>query len=395
MKLNIGHVCMHYPPAIGYGGMPVSTIGIARGLARLGHNIKVLSSDVLSYNKDKLREEIFNECDANIAVYRFKHFLSRRGAIQLSLKPWLNKLQDCDLLIIHGIYGPFLRAAIYALKTRKPYLVYPHGQLMKKGLQSKAWKKYFYFKLIVKPLVNRAASLVVTSQDELNQCRDLGISSKIAIIPHGVDFDLFQKLPDREIAFTRWPTLRNKKVILFLSRISEEKGLYFLLDAWSQIYLKYPQTVLVMAGDIDTPYARTLASKIKQMNIADRTFLYGGVYDKDKINLFSVADVFVLPSISENFGLVVLEALAAGIPVVTTQGTPWRQLESNKIGKWVPVNPIAIQSALEYYLELSPIAKYNCSLRAIQFVRDNFTWDKTANSLDKFITDYIDIKKVK
>ena len=144
-----------------------------------------------------------------------------------------------------------------------------------------------------------------------------------------------------------------QKQILFLSRIHVKKGIEFLLEAVAALKERLEGYTVRIAGEGEAEYIEQLRQKALQLDIQDKVDFCGGVYGDRKWELFREADLFVLPTYSENFGIVVAEALACGTPVITTTGTPWEELNTWHCGWWTEIGTEPTIHALNEFLDLS------------------------------------------
>ena len=149
------------------------------------------------------------------------------------------------------------------------------------------------------------------------------------------------------------PSWKRNKEILFLSRIHVKKGINFLLEAVAQLKDQMEGYVIRIAGEGDVTYIEELKQLAARLGISQLIIYEGGVYGNRKWELFRQADLFILPTHSENFGIVVAEALASGTPVITTMGTPWSELESQRCGWWTEGGTEATAQALCNFLSLT------------------------------------------
>ncbi len=220
----------------------------------------------------------------------------------------------------------------------------PHGMLEPWIMQRHYWTRKFPALLLYqKSAVVRAEHLHATAESEKDNLLALGYNNKISVIANGVDVDSIE-------IKTSWK--RNKE-ILFLSRVHVKKGINFLIDAVAELKSELHGYTVRIAGEGEETYINELKRRASDLGIADIIRFEGGVYGDRKWELFRQADLFVLPTHSENFGIVVAEALASGTPVVTTKGTPWGDLHDYDCGWWTAVGTEPTVAALRSFLELS------------------------------------------
>ena len=199
-------------------------------------------------------------------------------------------------------------------------VVSPHGMMSPWSMQSKSLMKTPFWKLLQKPALDRSHCYHVTAPIEYEDVRRLGLRGPVAIIPYGID------MPDLR-------TEEKHKRILYMSRIDPKKGVDLLLQAWAGLAADFPNWELVIAGPLSGSYPAAMQS-LAQHLAAPRISFAGEVRGEHKRMLLSTSSLFVLPTRSENFGMVVPESLAHGTPVVTTSETPWSEIRDRGCG-WV------------------------------------------------------------
>jgi glycosyltransferase involved in cell wall biosynthesis len=249
-----------------------------------------------------------------------------------------------DIVHINGIWSPqnwgFQKVA---QELEIKVVLSPHGMLEPWIVKHNPFKKKIALLLFQKKAIHRVNHIHTTAQIEKESIRNLGFKNPITIIPNGIDLS--------EISSVK-TSYGNKKVI-FLSRIHPKKGIELLLEAWRITETK--GWSLEIAGNGDENYIQSLVLNAKDL---DNVQFVGSKYGEDKWNFLRSADVMVLPTHSENFGIVVAEALAVGIPVITTTGTPWNDLQKFSCGWLIDLSVENLKSTLIevfntpiYYLE--------------------------------------------
>jgi glycosyltransferase involved in cell wall biosynthesis len=210
----------------------------------------------------------------------------------------------------------------------------------------------------------------------------LGYRGPIAIVPNGVDTDQFTP-GDASVADALWPVLRDRPVVLFMSRLSREKGLDMLIPVWASLVKRpeYKDAVLVLAGPDRDGYGGAVRAMIERYDIASSVCVLGMLQNARKLAMLRRADVLVLPSYSENFGTVVAEALACGTPVITTTATPWEQLQGMDAGRWVAPSPGDLEQALREMLSMSPSQRGAMGQRGMALIRESYTWERVVGKL--------------
>ncbi len=296
------------------------------------------------------------------------------------LVPWLwHNVRTFDVVHIHALFSFCSTAAGLIARMRGvPYVVRPLGTLTAYGMKRRASLKRASFALLEAPILRRAAAVHFTSDDEQIEARALGIPMREVIIPLGVEM-LEPGDPNRLDA--EFPALAGKPAILFLSRLDPKKNIEALFDAFASNPRARDTSMLLVAGSGDAGYCERLKSAAQAFGIADRVIWLGHVEGQRKRNVFARADVFVLPSFSENFGIAAVEAMLAGLPCVLAQGVAVAT-EAAKDGAAIstPPRPDAIAEALDQLL-LNPTLRQHMAQNAVVHARRLYSTHAMAEAL--------------
>lgn len=286
-----------------------------------------------------------------------------------------NSFPDIDLLHDNGIWR-WHHWQLYKLAklNKVPRVVSPRGMLEPWALNHKAARKRLAWWLYQRSLLNTASILHATAESEANQFQTLGLANEIRIIPNGV------ALADwTQINFQR-DEVKLDKTCLFMSRLHPIKGLPLLLEAWARV--RPEGWSLDIVGPDEAGHRAELDLSVRKLGLERVVRFLGPLEGSEKQAVLAQADLFVLPTHSENFGIVVAEALAHGCPVIVTHGAPWAILEQEHCGWWVPVSTDAIAEALEAATALSIDARREMGDRGRSVVEREFSWPKIT---EKFI----------
>ncbi len=265
----------------------------------------------------------------------------------------------------HGLWLASNRAsAAAATRGGLPRVVSTRGMLEPWARRHHRWRKSAAWHGFQRRHLQRASVLHATADAEADALREIGLSSPIAVIPNGV------ALPDATA-----PHSGGRRRTLFLSRVHPKKGLPLLLDAWAEV--KPEGWELVIAGPDEGGHRAELETQVTRLGL-DGVEFSGAVPDDEKWALYRSADLFVLPTYSENFGVVVAEALASGLPVLTTTGAPWAEVESHGCGWWVEPTPRPVRDALSDAVSRTDAERRAMGLRGRSLVASRYDWDAIA-----------------
>lgn len=241
-------------------------------------------------------------------------------------------------------------------------VVSPHGMMSPWSMQSKSPMKAPFWKLLQKPALDRSHCYHVTAPIEYEDVRRLGLRGPVAVIPYGIDM----------------PDLRKEekhKRILYMSRIDPKKGVDLLLQAWTELAADFPDWELVIAGPLTGSYPAAMQSLASDL-AAPRVTFAGEIRGEKKRMMLATSSLFVLPTRSENFGMVVPEALAHGTPVITTSETPWREIGDRNCGWVIRLDSRELEDSLRRAMNrpLAELAEMGRAGRA--WMERDYTWSR-------------------
>ena len=275
-----------------------------------------------------------------------------------------------DVVHGHGLWcGASVAAAALACRLDRPLVISPHGMLAPWARRHHGRRKGIAWVMVERAAVGRADVLQAMSEPEAASCRTAGLFQPIVVYPVGIEIPAVSSR-SRHREETRQSS--GPRTCLFLSRLHPVKGLATLLQAWAQI--RPADWRLVIAGPDQCGHRATMERLASCFDIGNSIAFVGPVHGLAKAKLLADADLFVLPSHSENFGVVIAEALAAGIPVITTTGTPWSMLPAHAAGWWVPADVASLAAALREATDLPLMALRDMGERGRALARDRCDW---------------------
>lgn len=329
--LKILHIIVSFSPA--HGGPPEAVRQLVRAYQKIGANIEVVCLDKPDA---PFLKNIQCPVHAIGEGYLGKYALSPR------LLRWLRKnAHRFDGIVMNGIWTfPGVATWIAARRAGTPYGIFVHGALdpwFNKTYPLKHLKKLIYWP-VQRAVLHDAHAVFFTTQAE----RDLAIQSfpsskwKSVVVPYGI-VDPEEDSPDHdaqaEAFFSLMPQLRGKRYLLFLARIHEKKGCDLLIQAFAKLAASAPDVDLVIAGPDQAGLQHKLQRMAADLGIAPRVHWPGFLGGDRKWGALRACDAFVLPSHQENFGIAVVEALAAGRPVlISNQVNIWEEIETDRVG---------------------------------------------------------------
>lgn len=294
------------------------------------------------------------------------------------MSEWITDLaRASDVVHIHGLWEEVQhRAARACQRLRLPYVISPHGMLDPWSLSQGAWKKKLYIALRLRRNLNRAAAIHFTTATERDLVCPLGFTAAAIVEPIGVDFAEFDPLPEKGRFRARFPQLSTRPVVIFLGRLHPKKGFDILIPAFAQASCR--DAMLVIAGPGDDAYRAELARMVESHGIASRVVFAGMQRGRERIEALVDSDLFVLPSYQENFGIAVVESLAAGVPVVISdQVNIHREVSESSGGSVVPTRVDAMASELSRWMNDAQL-RADAGARGREFVRSRFDWSRIA-----------------
>jgi glycosyltransferase involved in cell wall biosynthesis len=340
------------------GGPARSVPGLANALADRGVEAHVWSPEIPDILPGSVR------------------FTAHRGTLEASL----DQVNDLDLIHDNGLWLPMNHRVARESKRRGiPRIVSPRGMLEPWALNQKKWKKRCAWWVYQRRDLHSASMLHATAESEFRQFRQLGLPCAVTTIPNGVELPaIVEKSPVRS----------GPKTALFLSRIHSKKGLPLLVDAWAKV--KPAGWRMLVVGPDENGHRMEVETLVKKAGLSGQWDFCGALEGDEKRRVYENADLFILPTHSENFGIAVAEALAHGLPVITTHGAPWIMIEEEHCGWWVPTTPDGIAKALAEATQGDPEHLRAMGSRGRQLVQNSFSWGSIA---DQFIQLYAKVIK--
>ncbi len=279
-----------------------------------------------------------------------------------------------DLLHIHSLWlYPGLIASNVARRLKLPYIVRPAGSLEPEALNRRGILKRCYFAAWEKDIINNACLIHATSKQEQENIESLNLTPPCVTIPNGIQPEDFSQLPSREEARSKLKIEQQRPVLTYVGRIHPIKGLEMMAAVIRSLRDEFPNLLFLICGPDEHAYARDLKSTFDDHGVLDSVRFLGEVDQTQKILAYRSGDLALLPSKTENFGIVAAEALASETPVIASVHTPWNILEESGAGAWIPREPGLWAETIEGYLR-NPETRRESGLRGRSLVLSTFAW---------------------
>lgn len=359
------------------GGVAASVLALSQGLARRGHklDIVVLDDSASSWLADIALP--IHALGAGLTSYRYSS----------KLLPWLKKQGgDYDRVIVNGIwqYLSFAAWRRYA-GSSIPYYVFPHGMLdpwFKETFPLKHLKKWLYWPWAEYRVLRDAAAVIFTSEEERSQARKSFwlYRCREKVSPLGVEAPPISSNAKSEF-LSRYPQLQNTRIFLFLGRLHPKKGCDMLLEAFAQMRSN-DSISLILAGPDQVGWESDLRRQVTRLNLTNRVVFTGMLEGSMKQGAFANAEAFVLPSHQENFGISVVEALAASVPVlVSNRVNIWREIEADRAGYVESDDLAGTTRLLQNWIGTAPAEREMVRQNARRCFEQRFEVDRAVDSL--------------
>ena len=331
-----------------------------------------------------LGEKLGQQCELHIATHKTAfpvdikncniHYINRNifGAMK---REWLEILNNVKPNIVHinGCWTPqcaWVQKWSQALNYK--VLLTPHGMLEPWIIKRNYWtKKLPALILYQKKAVCKADYIHATAKSEKEHILQLGYNDKVEVIPNAVNVESIEMKDS-------WKKTKN---ILYLSRIHEQKGINFLIEAAYRLKKELEGYKIIFAGEGEPAYIATLKQMTVDLGVQEQVVFVGGVYGNEKWKLFRGADVFILPTFSENFGIAIAEALASGTPVITTEGAPWKDLIKYGCGWSTEIGTAATVNAIKEFLMLDEDAVERMGRNGRRLIEEKYSINAMAEKM--------------
>ncbi len=279
-----------------------------------------------------------------------------------------------DLVHVHALWTPILhRVSKWARQNKLPVVWSPHGMLAPWAMKHKWWKKCLPWHLYQKGDLKRAALLHATSEQEERWIRECGFNQPVVVVPLGTAVEPLKPAADKA-----------GRTLLFVGRIYPVKALDRLIEAFARV----PETVrqgwcLRLLGPDQAGHQKTLELLVRSLDLAESVEFSGPKFGEELDREYDACDCLALVSHTENFGATVVDAMAHGRPVITSDKTPWREVSERKCGWWVSNEPDKLSVALGEMMSLSDDERRQMGANGRRLVEEKYTWAAVVKEMVK------------
>ena len=353
---------LHYIPSIGKNGGGVSAyLQLLSG--SLGNIVEL--HIVCHPSKDELELE---NCHIHYIKGDWKHFIKTRCEFYTLLneiKPDAIHVNGCWMIQCSWI-------VFWARHKGYPVIISPHGMLEPWNIAKNYWtKKLPALLLYQKRSIRACQMLVATAESERKNLIKLGYNHNITIIPNGIAIK----------GINIKDSWQERKQILFLALYRKNKGIDILMQAIAQIKSELKGWKVIIAG-IESDYTiNDLKDMSYQLGISNIVEVVGGLFGNEKWKAYKESDIFILPTLNENFGIVIAESLICGTPVITTKGAPWPQIPIYKCGWWIDRSVNELVHAIQEFIHTPIEKRKTMGINGRKLIEENFTSDIVAEKI--------------
>ena len=370
-----------------YGGPAKACREMSAALAERGHQVEIFTTNYDGFGgyvepsvqplSEQASEVIIHTFPVDLPPDYFR--ISRPLAQALS-----EETPRFDVVHIHSLYlFTTLAAGFYARRHRVPIILRPHGSLDPYLYPRHRWRKRVVETLYQNHLFKRAAAIHYTTAEERKLAAPYTFNRPGFVVPLGLNIEDYRPLPPRGTFRERFPETRDKSILLFLSRINFKKGLDILAKAYGKIARQRDDIHLVIAGPDNDAFKPEVETMLTSAGVRDRTTFTGMLVGDDKLAALHDADLFALPSYTENFGIAVIEAMACGLPVVISDKVNiWREIKEGGGGEVEPLDPDRFASRIiDMLADRDRLKSYG--EHGIETVSNLFNWSTIGERLEQ------------
>lgn len=354
------------------GGPSRSVPMLAKGLAEVGVDVTLMT-----FRTEDMNTHALEGTNVKLKVWE-------PGTPMKEIETFI-LAEGFELIQLQSMWAwSYHQVARLARKHGIPYIVTPRGMLEPWSLAQKKWKKKVALMVYQMKDMQRAAAIFTTAEMEAQHVRELGVRVPRSIIPNGIETDGYGCRTSMEGV---------KRQILFLSRVHEKKGIELLIDAFARLHNDFKEWTVVIVGNGEPEYIESLKQRVKSLSLQNYIKIMPPVFGDAKTQLYQESAIFCLPSYSENFGMVIAEAMSCGVPAITTNGTPWQLLngdcttmgaslsmlgDDKRTGWCIDLTVENLEKTLREAMTLDACELYEMGQKGSRMINENFNYRSVA-----------------
>ena len=368
VAMRVLHVSPFFVPAWVYGGLPEAAYQIARHVSEAGAAVRVLTTDANGWGKRLDAAAVAEYVHAPGFEVRYCARVARQSVSPELVGALAAQVRWADVIHLHAAYSfPTIPTLVAARMAGRPVVWTPHGALQRWSGSRRVGLKSLWEKACI-ALGSDSLVFHLTSEGEVAETRARFPRATIGLIPNGVEVPLTL---NRE---QRGASLR----LGFVGRLDPKKGIENLLAACRIVKERGLDFSLTIAGSGTPDYETKLRGEIERLGLAREVTMPGDIRGEEKKRMYERTDVVVTPSFTENFAIVVAEALAHGAAVIAGTGTPWQEVEQKACGLWVDNDPDSLADAIS---KINSMLIAEMGERGRRWMAADFSWEKCASQM--------------
>ena len=387
-NLKVIYICENLD--ISFGGPASSIPRMCHSLRELGVDIEI---EIVKNRNESMRNDLLDIFNLTYEIHNSNIIFDKFFLFSYSFfKKIFSKSKTKENIIFHinGIWRFSTLISLIISRRKNIFsIISPRGMLFEEALSKNSFLKKIYWNFLLKKLMKNSSIIHATSELERELLSKQKFDIPIVVIPHGIDHvESASKLHQEN--FDEHKGQNNESKIIFLARLIEHKGLHIAIEMLKQINEIIPRASLFVGGEFESQsYKARINKLIKKLKISDNVHFLGELSGDSKEEFFNDAELLVLPSKSENFGMSIAEALGHGIPVVTSKNTPWKDLDKVGIGRLSDLKIDQFAKNSLHFLNMSKNEKIIIKEKINSFIKSN-SWEIAAS---KMIRNYLEILK--
>lgn len=353
-------------------GLGSISMGLSKAQLELGEDVSIWTSD--NDNDLEWASKIYD-----IPQEKLFGFPTNIPSIRLSTDELKMAFKNkFDIVHQHSLWTPQSMMTTILRKNGAKTCIAAHGTLSEFALKKSKFKKKIALAFFEKNNLKKSNVLHATSELEIEDFKRLHLKNPIAYIENGIGSQVLSKKGNGDAFRTKYNIPNDKKVLLYFSRITPKKGLDMLLPAIAELGESFKDWILVVVGNNEFNYQDEVQTIIQNLQIQHKVFIIEPQYGDAKFDTFDASDFFILPSYSEGSPMVVVDALAYGLPVITTKSSSWKNLEEYHCGFWSDISKDAIKENILKMVNLSDESLIHYSINAQNLIKNKYLWDEIA-----------------